>query len=130
MSLFALGLALLIGAIWDPLTGFAMIGNGRRTGGDRRLHAGLALVHYALRDPAPRPLQPAAAPSCCPIVGMVLFFFPLYYQFYEAPPTYPIKGANWVALAWAVVGVVLTVWLARRRPEKLRDMERVYVDDT
>ena len=64
-----------------------------------------------------------------PIVGMVLFFFPLYYQFYEAPPTYPIKGANWVALAWAVIGVVLTVWLARRRPDKLRDMERVYVED-
>jgi hypothetical protein len=64
-----------------------------------------------------------------PVAGMVLFFFPLYYQFYEAPPTYPIKGANWVALAWAVIGVALTVWLARRRPDKLADMERVYVED-
>ena len=59
----------------------------------------------------------------------MLFFFPLYYQFYKAPPDYPIKGANWVALAWAVIGVALTVWLARRRPDKLADVERVYVDE-
>jgi len=64
-----------------------------------------------------------------PVVGIVLFFFPLYYQFYKAPPTYPVKAANWVALGWTVLGVVVTVWIARRRPEKLREMERVYVED-
>jgi amino acid transporter len=85
------------------------------------------ITHYAIRRRAPfNPLLHLVLP----IAGMVLFFFPLYYQFYEAPPTYPIKGANWVALAWAVIGVVLTVWLTRRRPDKLKDMERVYVDDT
>jgi hypothetical protein len=36
--------------------------------------------------------------------GIVLFFFPLYYQFYKVPPT-------------------------RTRPERLQDMERVYVED-
>ena len=64
-----------------------------------------------------------------PIAGIVLFFFPLYYQFYKAPPDYPVKAANWVALAWTVVGIVLAIWLVRNRPERLRDIENVYVDD-
>jgi hypothetical protein len=64
-----------------------------------------------------------------PIGGIVLFFFPLYYQYYKAPPTYPVKYANWVALAWAILGVVLTAVIGVSRPEKLRDMERVYVED-
>jgi hypothetical protein len=59
----------------------------------------------------------------------VLFFFPLYYQFYKAPPDYPVKAANWVALAWTVAGIVLAIWLVRSRPERLRDIENVYVDD-
>jgi hypothetical protein len=64
-----------------------------------------------------------------PVAGIVLFFFPLYYQFYKAPPDYPVKAANWVALAWTVLGLAVTAWLARSRPQKLRDMERVYVED-
>jgi amino acid transporter len=48
---------------------------------------------------------------------------------YKLPPAYPVKYANWVAIAWTVLGLLLTAWLVRSRPEKLRDMERVYVDD-
>jgi hypothetical protein len=34
--------------------------------------------------------------------------------------------ANWGVLAWVAAGVVLTAVLS---PERLRDMERVYVED-
>jgi len=64
-----------------------------------------------------------------PVGGIVLFFFPLYYQYVKFVPTYPIKYANWIAIGWVVAGVVLTVWLSLTRPERLRDMERVYVED-
>ena len=64
-----------------------------------------------------------------PIAGIVLFFFPLYYQFFKAPPPYPVKAANWVALAWTVFGIVLAIWLVRTRPERLKDIENVYVED-
>jgi hypothetical protein len=64
-----------------------------------------------------------------PVVGMILFFFPLYYQFVKQPPDYPVRAANWIALAWAVIGVALTVWVVSNRPDRLRDMERVYVED-
>ena len=59
----------------------------------------------------------------------MLFFFPLYYQFYKVPPTYPVKYANWVAIAWTVLGVLVTLWIVRTRPQRLSDMERVYVED-
>lgn len=44
-------------------------------------------------------------------------------------PGYPIKYANWIAIGWIVAGIVLTVFLSITRPERLRDMGRVYVED-
>jgi hypothetical protein len=64
-----------------------------------------------------------------PIGGIVLFFFPLYYQYYKVPPSYPFKYANWVAIGWAALGVALTFYVVRFAPERLRDVDRVYVED-
>src|SRR5919197_341194 len=64
-----------------------------------------------------------------PAAGAVLFFFPLYYEYVKFPPTYPIKYANWIAIGWVVAGVALTIWLWATAPDRLRDMERVYVED-
>jgi hypothetical protein len=49
--------------------------------------------------------------------------------FSRFPPTYPIKYANWVALGWIGLGLVLTAVLYARYPDRLRDMEHVYVED-
>jgi amino acid transporter len=128
MSGFAFVVALFFGWRWGPLTGFSMIatmavpvvivvymivsvGCIREYTGRRRSEL-KPLIHIVL-----------------PILGMILFFFPLYYQFVKQPPDYPVRAANWVALAWAVAGVLLTLWVVRTRPERLRDMERVYVED-
>ena len=64
-----------------------------------------------------------------PLAGAVLFVFPLYYQYFKFPPTYPIKYANWFALGWIGVGIVLTIVLMARAPDRLDDMSRVYVED-
>jgi amino acid transporter len=39
------------------------------------------------------------------------------------------KYANWIALGWIAAGLVLTVVLYARYPDRLRDMDRVYVED-
>jgi amino acid transporter len=128
MSAFALVLSLIAGAIWGPLTGFSLLAT---------LAVPVVIVVYMIiavgcmrhyltvRRDAFNPLLHIVLPAA----GIVLFFFPLYYQFYKAPPTYPIKAANWIAIAWLVIGVVLAVWLSIRRPDKLRDVEHVYVED-
>jgi len=128
MSVFALVLSFLLGWKWGPLIGFALI-------------ATLAVIvvvivymlicagciwHYWIKRRAEfNPLLHLVLP----LGGIVLFFFPLYYQYVKFVPAYPIKYANWIALGWIVAGIVLTVWLSLTRPERLRDMDRVYVED-
>jgi amino acid transporter len=128
MSLFALVLSLLFGWKWGPLTGFAFIAT---------MAVPVVILVYMLVSvgciayylgPGRSAFNPLLH-LVLPIGGIVLFFFPLYYQYYKVPPTYPIKNANWVALAWTILGIVLTIWLALSRRDKLRDMERVYVED-
>ena len=64
-----------------------------------------------------------------PIGGIVLFFFPLWYQFVKVPPPYPFKYANWVAGIYTIVGIVVTILVVRFRPDRLADLDRVYVED-
>src|SRR5437763_3923927 len=128
MSAFALVLSFILGWKWGPLVGFALI-------------ATLAVIvvvivyiliclgciwHYWTKRRAEfNPLLHFVLP----LGGAVLFFFPLYYEYVKFPPTYPIKYANWFPLGWIRVGLALTVFLWAREPERLRDMERVYVED-
>jgi amino acid transporter len=128
MSLIALIVALLFGWKWGPLTGFAMIATIAVPVVIlvyMLVSVGCIWFYARLRRAAFNPLLHLVLP----VGGIVLFFFPLYYQYYKAPPTYPVKYANWVALAWTILGIGLTVVLALTRPEKLEDMEHVYVDD-
>jgi amino acid transporter len=128
MSGFALVVALFFGWRWGPLTGFSMIAT---------MAVPVVILVYMLVSigciahytRARRSELNPLLHVILPIAGIVLFFFPLYYQFYKAPPTYPVKAANWVALAWTVIGIGLTIWLTTSRPERLRDIENVYVED-
>src|SRR3954468_3434451 len=128
MSAFAFILSLILGWKWGPLVGFALIAT---------LAVIVVVVVYILiclgcvwhywtkrRDEFNWFLH-----FIVPIAGAVLFFFPLYYQYVKFPPTYPIKDANWVALGWIGAGILLTLYLMKRHPDRLRDMERVYVED-
>jgi amino acid transporter len=128
MSGFALVLSLLIGWKWGPLIGFALIAT---------LAVPLVILVYMLvcagctnlylrgRRAEFNPVLHLVAP----LGGIVLFFFPLYYQFYKVPPTYPIKYANWIAIAWAALGVAVTVAVVMFKPERLSDVDHVYVED-
>jgi amino acid transporter len=128
MSGIALVIALFFGWRWGPLTGFSMIAT---------MAVPVVILVYMIvsvgciahytreRRSELNPLLHVVLP----VAGIVLFFFPLYYQFYKAPPDYPVRAANWVALAWTVAGIALTVWLSRRGRDRLRDIERVYVED-
>jgi amino acid transporter len=64
----------------------------------------------------------------CPVAGIVLFAFPLYYQYNPLPP-YPIRYAVWVALGWVISGLLIGLWLQRTKPEALEAARRIYVED-
>jgi amino acid transporter len=128
MSVFALVVALLFGWKWGPLDGFFTIAT---------MAVPVVIVVYMLIAAGcvryyTGPLRSQFNPLLhvvLPVAGIVLFFFPLYYQFYKYPPVYPEKYGNWVDIAWVILGLVLLAWILLTRPHKLDDMERVYVED-
>jgi amino acid transporter len=128
MSVFALGIALLFGWKWGPLDGFFTIATMAVPPVILvyMLVSLGAMVHYL------GPLRQhfnVALHVILPIAGIVLFFFPLYYQFVKYPPIYPEKYGNWVDIGWVGLGILLTIFLALARPDKIADMEHVYVED-
>ena len=128
MSVFALGIALLFGWKWGPLDGFFTIATMAVPPVILvyMLVSLGAMVHYLgpLRQQFNVLLH-----VILPLAGIVLFFFPLYYQFVKYPPVYPEKYGNWVDIGWVGLGILLTIFLALARPDKIADMEHVYVED-
>ena len=126
-------ISLLVGWKWNPGVGFGIIAT---------VAVPLVVVVYMLvcvgciayylrvRRSEFNPLLHVVLP----IGGIVLFFFPLYYQFVKVPPPYPFKYANWVAIVYTILGVVVTIARrevpagpARRPRPRLR---RGRIDDT
>jgi amino acid transporter len=128
MSAFALVLSLIAGAIWGPLTAFSLLAT---------IAVPVVIVVYMIISVGCMRYYLTVGRAnfnpflhiVLPVLGIVMFFLPLYWQYVQAPPTYPIKAANWVALVWLVIGVGLAIWLATQRPERLQDVEHVYVDE-
>ncbi|MFL5928782.1 MAG: APC family permease [Gaiellaceae bacterium] len=63
-----------------------------------------------------------------PIAGIVLFAFPLFYQ-YHPLPAYPVRYAAWFAIGWIVAGIVIGLVLRQTRPQALANGQRIYVED-
>src|SRR6476646_11307788 len=51
-----------------------------------------------------------------PIAGIVLFAFPLYYQYFPLP-AYPYRYAAWFALIWIGAGLLIGLVMLQLRPE-------------
>jgi len=120
-------LALLLGWKWDPLTAFSLIataitivviviyillciGTIRYYLGPRRSEFNV-LLHIV-----------------CPVLGALAFMAPLYYTYKDRSP-YPVGYANWIAIAWLGIGILLTIWMGMRRPQALENAKRIFVDD-
>jgi amino acid transporter len=128
MSVWALVLSLLVGWKWNPGVGFGVIAT---------LATPLVIVvymilcagcmwHYWTKQ---RGEFNPFLHLILPIGGIVLFFFPLYYQYYKTPPPYPFKYANWVALGWAGLGIAVATYVVLFARNRVADIDRVYVED-
>ena len=86
---------------------------GRR---DHRLHARDASARSATTSGRRRePVQPAATPDL-PARRDRAVLLPALLPVLQVPPTYPVKYANWVAIGWIVLGVLVTLWSCERGP--------------
>ncbi len=76
-----------------------------------------------------------------PTGGFLVFVLPLYAQYFDLGAlftgkvfhltvTYPFNWADWGALIWIAIGALLTVVLATRRPEALKQAGRAFAGAT
>jgi amino acid transporter len=120
-------IALLLGWKWGPLNAFATIATA--------ITVVVILIYMAVcvgsivyyRRERPNEWHPLYH-GVFPVLGALIFFFPLYYQ-YTDPPDYPLRWGNWFAIAWMVVGIALTVWISRARPQALETADRIFVEE-
>jgi amino acid transporter len=123
----ALGLSYVMGWKWGPLNGFIMIATAATVVVIlvyMLVMAGSIRFYLTERRAQFNPLLHLVFP----VAGIVLFAFPLYYQYFPLPP-YPIRYAVWVALGWVIGGLLLGAVMWQRNPQALRNAERIYVDD-
>jgi amino acid transporter len=126
-TVIAVGLSYILGWKWGPLNGFiilataatvvvilvymlVMLGSIRFYLTEKREQFN-PLLHFVF-----------------PVLGIVLFAFPLYYQYFPLP-AYPIRYGVWVALGWVIVGIVLGAIMWQRNPQALKNAERIYVEE-
>jgi amino acid transporter len=124
-TVIAIALALILGAAWGPLNGFYMLATAATV---------VVIVVYMLvmlgtavyywRQRRFNPLLHGVVPAA----GIVLFAFPLFYQYHPIPAA-PINYAVWWALGWIALGLVVTAAMWRLRPQALRNAQRIYVED-
>jgi amino acid transporter len=124
---FGLGLALLFGWKWGPLTGFVVMATA--------LTILVILVYITVCTASiffytreRRSEFSIWLHGVFPVLGALAFLGPLYYQ-YRPLPAYPMRYANWFAIIWLALGVAVTAWLARTRRQALLNAERIFVED-
>jgi amino acid transporter len=124
-TVIAVGLSFVLGWKWGPLNGFYMLATAATV---------VVIVVYMLvmvgcgvhfyRQGRFNPLLH----GLFPVAGIVLFAFPLYYQFHPIPAK-PVNYAVWAAVVWVGAGIIVTLLMLRSRPEALRNAQRIYVED-
>jgi amino acid transporter len=119
-------LALLMGWKWGPLTAFSIIA-GAITIVVILVYMAVCFSTIAFYWRERRSEFNPILHLVVPLAGATLFGFPLYYQFHPLP-AYPIRYADWIAIGWIAVGIVVTALVTRFRPEALRDADKVFVE--
>jgi amino acid transporter len=123
----ALVLSFALGWKWGPLLGFYMLATAATI---------VVIVVYMLvmagsiryyLTEGRRMFNPLLH-AIFPLAGIVLFAFPLYFQFNPIPAK-PINYAVWFAVGWIVAGLVVGAIMLVTRPQALEDAGRVYVED-
>jgi amino acid transporter len=126
-SILALVVALVLGAVFDPVGGFSIIATA--------VTIVVILVYMAvclssivfyLRER--RDQFNVLLHGVFPVLAILILFAPLYYQFFPLPP-YPVRLGNYFAIIWIVLGFVALGLAASRRPQAIAQAEEIFVED-
>jgi amino acid transporter len=121
----AVGLSFILGWKWGPLNGFYMLAEAATVV--------VIVVYMLVMLGCARYYWQAGRFNVLlhgifPLAGIVLFAFPLFYQFHPVPAA-PVNYAVWWAVGWVGLGIVVTAFMWRTRPQALRNAQIIYVAD-
>ena len=120
-------LALLLGWKWSPLVAFSLIATAITIVVIViYILVCLGTIVYYLRERRSE-FNPVLH-LIFPILGALAFMAPLYYTYKDRTPN-PVGYANWIAIVWLGIGILLTIWMAMRRPQALENAKRIFVED-
>jgi amino acid transporter len=109
--------ALLLGWKWGPLNGFGTLSYALTTIVILvYITVCVSTVVYYRREHAAR--FHAWLHGVFPIAGALAFVPPLYYQYRPLPP-YPLRWGLWGALTLLAFAIVVTIWMATSRRDRL-----------
>ncbi len=124
-TIIAVGLSFILGWKWGPLNGFYMLATAATV---------VVIVVYMLVMLGCGVFFWRAGRfnwllhGVFPLAGIVLFAFPLWYQ-YNPVPAAPVNYAAWWGLGWIGLGIIVTLIMRQVRPEALTNAQRIYVED-
>jgi amino acid transporter len=124
-TIIAVTLSIILGWKWGPLNGFYMLATAATV---------VVILVYMLVMAGCSVYYWRAGRfnvllhGVFPLGGIVLFAFPLFYQYHPIPAA-PLNYAVWFAVGWVVLGLLVTAVMARRKPEALSNAKRIYVED-
>jgi amino acid transporter len=124
-TVIAIVLSIVLGWKWGPLNGFYMLATAATVVVILvYMLVMLGCAVYFWRGGRFNPLLH----GLFPLAGIVLFAFPLFYQFHPIPPA-PLNYAVWWAVGWVALGFVVTWIMWRTRRQALLNAQLIYVPD-
>jgi amino acid transporter len=124
-TVIAIVLSIVLGWKWGPLNGFYMLATAATVVVILvYMLVMLGCAVYFWRGGRFNPLLH----GLFPVAGIVLFAFPLFYQFHPIPPA-PLNYAVWWAVGWVALGIVVTWIMWRTRRQALLNAQLIYVPD-
>jgi amino acid transporter len=64
-----------------------------------------------------------------PVIAIAICALTIYYSIEPQPPA-PFNHAQWIALGWAVLGLIVLVMLRLRSPEKVAGFGRTLAEES
>jgi len=126
-SILALVVALVLGAAFEPVGGFAIIATAVTIVVILvYMMVSLACMVFYLRER--RDQFNVLLHGVFPVLAILVLLAPLYYQF--APlPDYPVRLGNYFAILWIVLGFIALGLAASQRPQAIAQAEEIFVED-
>jgi amino acid transporter len=117
--------------VYDPYTYFGLMATAATFWllGTYILVAGAGIVYFARNRSMAGATYSVLYDLIAPVIAIAICALTIYYSIEPQPPA-PFNHAQWIALGWAVLGLIVLVMLRLRSPEKVAGFGRTLAEES